>query len=80
MTLPRTITSMHTGDGRKIGQFSGVDRAPQQTPTRGWGVPNVQNSELFCGVFLTGFLDSVLRRAGNNLESCYEIGSKFDNN
>lgn len=77
---------MHSGDGRKIGQFSGVDKAPQQTRKRGggcesgWGVPNVQNTKLFCGVFLTGFLDSVLTTGGNNLESCYEIGSKFDNN
>jgi hypothetical protein len=44
---------MHSGDGRKIGQFSGVDKAPQQTPRRGgghesgWGVPNVQNTKLF---------------------------------
>jgi hypothetical protein len=40
----------------------------------------VQNTKLFCGVFLAGFLDSVFRKGGINLESCYEIGSKFDNN
>ena len=44
---------MNSGDGRKIGQFSGVDMAPQQTPSRGggrelgWSVPNVQNTKLF---------------------------------
>jgi hypothetical protein len=75
---------MHSGDGGKIGQFNGVYKAPQQTLRRerglesGWGVPNVQNTKLFCGVFLTGFLDSALRTGDSNMETCYETGSKFD--